>query len=140
MSINDLSYAIKPKSDQLNADDLIAGAIQITVTGVRAITGDQPLAISFQGDNNKPYKPCLSMRRVLIMAWGKDGNSWIGKSMVLFLDPNVRWAGQAVGGIRISHLSHIQQPMTLSLTATRGKRTPYQVQVLQLQQPQQEGF
>ena len=132
--INDLSYVIKPKSDQLNADDLIAGAIQITVTGVKAVNGDQPLAINFHGDNGKPYKPCLSMRRVLIMAWGKDGNAWIGKSIVLFLDPSVTWSGQAVGGIRISHLSHISQPMTLSLTATRGKRKPYTVQPLKLNQ------
>jgi hypothetical protein len=134
--IDDLSYVIKPKSDQLNADDLIAGAMVITVTEVKAMAGEQPLAIHFQGDNGKPYKPCLSMRRVLIMAWGKDGNQWLGKSMVLFLDKTVKWAGQAVGGIRISHLSHMQQPLLLSLTTTRGKRTPYTVQVLPTQQQQ----
>ena len=32
--MNDLSFTIKPKSDQLNADDLIAGPITETVQAV----------------------------------------------------------------------------------------------------------
>lgn len=59
----DLTATIKPKSDQLNADDLIAGPKTITVTGVKLVAEDQPVAISFHGDDGKPYKPCKSMRR-----------------------------------------------------------------------------
>jgi hypothetical protein len=35
-----------------------------------------------------------------------------------------------VGGIRITHLSHIQKQFTMALTATRGSRKPYTVDVL----------
>ena len=42
----------------------------------------------------------------------------------------MRRGGATVGGIRISHLSHIAKPLTLSLTTTRGKRAPVTVQPL----------
>jgi pyruvate carboxylase len=35
-----------------------------------------------------------------------------------------------VGGIRISHLSHIEKPITVALTVTRGKKAPFVVQPL----------
>lgn len=124
---------IVPKSDQLNADDLIGQSMSIKVTEVRFKAGDdQPVSIHFDGDNGKPYKPCKSMRRVLVHAWGADANKYLGRSMSLVRDPKVQWGGQAVGGIRITHLSHIDSPLTMALTATRGSRKPYTVEVLAL--------
>jgi hypothetical protein len=35
-----------------------------------------------------------------------------------------------VGGIRVSHLSHIDKPLTLALTVSKGKRAPYVVKPL----------
>jgi len=35
-----------------------------------------------------------------------------------------------VGGIRISHMSHIDKPVTIALTATRGNKKPTTVQPL----------
>jgi hypothetical protein len=70
------------------------------------------------------------MRRVMIHAWGDDGRVWVGKSMTVYNDPEVKWAGVKVGGIRISHLSDIGRTMDIALTATKGKRTPYQVKPL----------
>ena len=93
----DLSKTIAPKSEQLNADDLIAGPRTITVTSVKLVAEDQPVAIHFAGDEGKPYKPCKSMRRVLVRAWGADGRKYVGKSMTLFLDEQVRFGGAAVG-------------------------------------------
>jgi hypothetical protein len=48
----------------------------------------------------------------------------------LYGDPDVKFGGQKVGGIRISHLSHIDAPVEVSLTVTRGKRAPFIVQPL----------
>ena len=126
----DISRTIAPKSEQLNADDLIAGPRTITVTAVKLVAEDQPVAIHFAGDEGKPYKPCKSMRRVLVRAWGADGAQYVGKSMTLFLDEQVRFGGAAVGGIRISHLSHIEKSITMALTATRATKKAYTVQVL----------
>lgn len=124
-----LGDTIVPKSDQLNADDLLVGPITVTVTGVRRGDKEQPVSIDIAGQ--RPYKPCKSMRRVLITAWGDDGRSWIGRSMTLYCDPNVMFGGVKVGGIRISHLSHIEGVLNLNLTATRGKKTPFVVRALE---------
>lgn len=128
--MTDLSATIKPKSDQLNSDDLIGGPRTIKITNVLLRAGDQPVAIRFEGDDNKPYLPCKSMRRVLVHVWGNDGKSYIGRYMTLFRDPSVIWGGLEVGGIRISHMSNITDPITLSLTATQKSRKPYVVKPL----------
>lgn len=133
--MTDLSQTIEPKSDQLNADDLIAGDRIVTITRVTGQSGDQPISVFFDGDNGKPYKPCKSMRRVLVMVWGKDGNAYAGRSMTLYNDPEVKFGGIAVGGIRISHMSHIDSDVKLMLTTTRGKKSPYHVRMLQQTAP-----
>lgn len=131
----DLGATIAPKSDQLNADDLIAGPRTITVTRVRG-TGadDQPIAIYFEGDNGKPYKPCLSMRRAIVQAWGRKSSNYIGKAMALYRDPDVKFGKDTVGGIRISHMSGIDHDMSFPLTERRGTRKPYTIRRLQVQQ------
>jgi hypothetical protein len=120
---------IAPKSDQLNSDDLIGGTMTITVTKVSANEGspEQPISIYFDGDNGKPYKPCKSMRRVMVAVWGADASKYVGRSMTLYRDAAVQFGGMQVGGIRISHMSHIDEKKTMALTATRAKRAPFTV-------------
>lgn len=127
----DMRKTIIPKSDQLNADDLIDSTLTIRVTKVSSSsTPDQPISISFEGDNGKPYKPCKSMRRVLVKVWGSDGAGYVGRQMTLFRDDKVLFGGVAVGGIRISHMSHLDAPMTMALTAAKASRKPYTVKPL----------
>lgn len=129
--MTDLAKTIAPKSDQLNADDLIAGPMTITITGVKGNDdADQPVSIAFEGDGGKPYKPCKSMRRVMVHCWGPDGKTYAGRRMTLYRDEGVQFGGIKVGGIRISHMSDIERETTMALTATRAKRTPYTVKPL----------
>ena len=129
-SIEDLSRLVEPKSDQLNADDLLPGSITVNVKGVRLSgSSEQPIIIDIDG-GYKPYKPCKSMSRLLMFCWGKNGREWVGRTMTLYNDPTVRWAGVEIGGIRISHLSHIEKAISVALTVTRGKRSPYTVEKL----------
>lgn len=123
----DLSKTIEPKSDQLNADDLIGGPKTITITDVRKGSQDQPISIFFNGDNGKPWKPCKGMRRVLVQVWGKDGKSYVGKSLILYRDDTVKWGGAEVGGIRISHMSDLNEKKTMAVTVSRGSRKPFVV-------------
>lgn len=125
---NWIAKTIVPKSDQMNADDLTAGPITITVTDVRQGEADQPVCIC--SEDRQPYKPCKTMRRLLVGLWGDQASQWVGKRMTLFADPNVRWGGVAVGGIRISAVSGIDQPHTVMITETRGKRKAMTVQPL----------
>jgi hypothetical protein len=135
--VANLSFTAQAKADQLNADDLLSGSITITVKSVRAVAGDQPVIIDFEGDNGKPYKPCKSMRKVLIFAWGENGHNWVGKSITLYNKRDVKFGGIEVGGIRISHMSDIASDIKISLTATRGKKEPYLIKKLDVkQQPQ----
>jgi hypothetical protein len=126
----DITETLAAKSNQLCTDDLIAGPLTILITNVSAGTADQPVAISFQGDQGKPWYPCKSMRRVLVAAWGADASSYAGRRITLFRDPEVSYGGIKVGGIRISHLSDLDSPLSIALTVTRQKRSPYKVQPL----------
>lgn len=134
MSEVNIRAAAQPKSDQLNADDLTGTTMDITVTSVTAGNKEQPVIVSYVNDNGRPFKPCKSMIRVLMSAWGDKGPDWVGKSMRLYNDPTVKYGGVEVGGIRISHVSHIKNSIAMSLTSTRGKRKPYTVEVLATEQ------
>jgi hypothetical protein len=129
--MTDLMTTIAPKSDQLNADDLIGRTLTIAITGVRLLgEADQPIAIHFEGDGGRPYKPCKSMRRVMVQVWKGDGNEYVGRRMTLYRDDKVQFGGLAVGGIRISHMSDIgDKEVTMALTASRVRK-PYTVKPL----------
>lgn len=132
----DVSDTIVAKSDQLNADDLLGGPITVEVIGVsRSDAKDQPLLVKI-GGGHMPFKPCKTMRRVLVAAWGKDASQWRGRMLRLFRDDRVKWGGAAVGGVRISHMTHIAKDgLTLSLTETKGKKAAYTVEFLADQRP-----
>lgn len=128
--MNDMSAAIEPKSDQINADDLISGPMTVTIQGVAIKAGtEQPVSIDI-GVPGKVYRPCKSMSRCLVAAWGADAKAYTGRSLTLYRDPKVKWGGMEVGGIRISHMSDIDKPMVLALTETRANRKPYTVKPL----------
>jgi hypothetical protein len=130
-NVADLRDTIVPKSDQLNAEQLLGGPITITVTEVRRGSGEeQPVVIHYEGEGGRPYKPCKSMRKVLVFAWGGDGREWAGRSMTIFNRPDVKFGGEEVGGIRISHLSHIDRDIAIALTATRGRKEQTRIKKL----------
>jgi len=128
----DLSKTIVAKSDQLNADDLIGTSKTIKITKVSLIAGDQPVVINYDGDEGKPYKPCKGMRRAMVRAWGSDGDKYVGRSMVVWCNPQVTWAGSEVGGIQISHMSHIEKKIIFSLAMNRKKKVPYTILPLEV--------
>lgn len=131
-----LKRAMAPKSDQLNADDLISGSRTINITGVRVnASGEQLVSVFYEGDAGKPWKPSKGMMRVLAYAWGEDPDQWAGRAATLYNDPDVTFGPDKTGGIRISHLSHIQHPINLAVTLKKGKRKPVTVLPLQLEAP-----
>jgi hypothetical protein len=134
--MNDMAQTIIPKSDQLNADDLLSGPVTIKITGVSIKPGqEKPIAVSYDGDKGKPYKPCKSMCRVMVSAWGADSKQYVGRSLTLYCDPKVKWGGMEVGGIRISHMSDIDSSITMALTVTRANKKPYTVKPIKESAP-----
>lgn len=129
-----LRDTIIPKSDQLNYDDVMAGPLTVRVTGLAAGSPDQPVIVrvadAATGEPLRDYKPCKSMRRVLIACWGDRGRDWIGRTMRLVGDPTVMFGGVKVGGIRIAAVSGIAEPRRIMLTTTRSKRAETIIDVL----------
>lgn len=132
----DIADSISPKSDQMDYDDLLAGPRTFTITDVRrGPSPDQPVEVGLQ-EFDRPWRPAKSMRRVLVIAWGPDASQYVGRRVTLFGDPTVKFGGIAVGGIRVSHLSDIPETLSIALTVSRAKRSPYTVEPLPpLEQP-----
>jgi hypothetical protein len=129
--VTDLRSTIVPKSDQLNAEQLLGGPLTVTVTDVRIGSSDeQPISIHYENDGGRPFKPCKTMRKVLVFAWGQNGRDWIGRAMTLYNDPAVKFGGMEVGGIRISHMTDIERDVQVSLTATKGKKALHTIRRL----------
>lgn len=126
----DISSTIQANSLQVNADDLTGNARTVTITDVEKGTSDQPVFIHLQEFPGRTYRPGVSMRRVLIALWGPEASVYVGRRLTLFNDQTIRFGKEVTGGIRISHASHIDKPVTVALTVTRGKRAPFTVQPL----------
>lgn len=127
---DDISQFLLAKSDQLNADDLVAGPIVARIVNVKVTGGDQqPVTVELDG-GHKPWKPCKTTMRVLAALWGPRAGEWVGRSVRLYRDPTVRYGGVEVGGIRISGLSHIDKPKVLTLSSSKKTKTEYRIEVL----------
>ena len=132
---NDVSFAIEAKSDQLNTLDIVGVEPILKITGVTVNPPGtkQPIWVHFEGDHNKPWKPSKGMLRMLVEAWGRDSSAWTGQSVQVHVDPEVKWAGKAVGGIRIRALTGIlARGMTFLVAESRATRKPVHVPFLEL--------
>lgn len=125
----DISHTIIAKSDQLNAGDL-AQPIVVEVRSVRVTRDEQPVVVEIDGDH-QPWKPCKGMRRLLAKCWGTNTDTWTGHRVELYNDPNVTWAGERVGGIRVSAISGISSPMRYVMRTSKKGTTSYDVKPLQ---------
>jgi hypothetical protein len=132
IDLRDIRSTIIPRSDQLNFDQLILGPVVVTVTHVTAGNAEQPIIVHYEGENGRPYKPGLTMRRILALGWGSDSEQWAGRSMELYGDPTIRFGKEVVGGIRISRMSHIPKAIEASLAVTKGKKAMNRVEPLRM--------
>jgi hypothetical protein len=131
MTAPDMAASIVPRSDQINADDLITGPATVTITEVKRGAAEQPVdIITAEYGTGRAYRPSKTMRRIIIAAWGTNSADYIGRRMTIYRDPEVTFGRDKVGGIKISHLSHIEKQLSIALTVTRGRRAPFTVEVL----------
>jgi hypothetical protein len=126
----DMSTTIVPKSDQLNADDLMSGPRTVTIIGVSKGSVEQPVNFDLAEFPGRAYRPGKSMRRVMVHVWGPEASDYVGRRLTLYREADIKFGPDVVGGIRISHMSHIDRRLTLALTVTRGKRAPFVVEPL----------
>lgn len=119
----DVSNAIQAKSDQLNAIDLAGGPVTVRILDVKQGNADQPVnIITDVFGPSRPFKPSKTVLRVLVAGWNTtDTTTWVGQSMTLYRDPAVRWAGEAIGGIRVSAMTGLTKPLVIALPTSKGK-------------------
>lgn len=126
----EITDTLAPKSDQLNADDLRSGPRTFTIDRVRIPGGDQPVEV-FLAEWEQPYKPCKTMRRVMTELWGGKSADYTGRQFTLYRDPKVRFGADTLGGIRISHMSHIgDEKRKVSVPVKKGQRGYWTVEPL----------
>lgn len=126
----DLTPTIEPNSDQIGADDLLAGPRTVTIHNVTKGSSEQPVNVELAEFPGRPWRPSKSMRRVLVAAWGSHSSSYIGRRVTLFRNPDITFGREKVGGIQVSHMSGIDKPLTVPLTVKRGRKTAFTVQPL----------
>lgn len=128
----DLGPLTAAKVDRVTGDNLIAGPRTITISSVEGevYEGKQIASLGFAGDDGMPYKPCKTMLRLIAAVWGPRTSQWVGKSMTLYRDPSVTFGALATGGVRISHMSHMERDAEVILTLKKGKKGVVKVKPL----------
>lgn len=130
MDGHDIGDTLAPKSQQLDAVDLLDGPRIFTITEcITRSSEEQPTTIKL-AEFPRPWKPGKNQRRVLAYCWGGKGSLYAGRRVELYCDTSVLYAGEKVGGIRIRALSHIDGPMDAPIIPTRGKGGTWHVEPL----------
>jgi len=127
----DMTASIAPKTDQINNVDFIkTGPITVTINRVTEGPPEQPFNFHMEETPGRAYRPSKSMRRVMVAAWGTNPAAYVGHSLTLYRNAATRFGSEQLGGIEISHLSHIEKALTVPLTAKRGTRKNFTVKPL----------
>lgn len=130
----DMTDSLAPKSDQLDAVDLLSGPRTFTIEKVSKHNAEQPFNFHLK-DFPRVWRPGKSMRRIIVAAWGPDASKYVGHRVTLFCDSAVQFGGEVVGGSRISHMSGIDKPLKVPLLIKRGKSAMFTVQPLAADAP-----
>lgn len=119
-----MKITAEPRSDQWNADDFIGGPRTFTIKGVKVGAAEQKYDIELVEGQDRVWRPPLTMLRLLIAAWGDDAKVWVGRRVTLYRDETIRFGRDAVGGIRVSHMSDLpgDGPFGVKVTTSRGQR------------------
>lgn len=126
----DISNALIAKSDQLNASDLSGAPIVATIQNVRPGDRTKPVIVDLVGMDGRPWKPSKGMLRVVAHAWGTESDAWIGRLVKLVNNPEVIYAGEAVGGVEVVAMSHIESAFTIPVRISQKKVKQHHVDVL----------
>lgn len=116
--------AIAPRSDVMNAEDLLTGERTFTVARAEVdTTKERAVSIWFEEfPKGRPFKPSLTVSRIFAKLWGEEEAEYVGRKVTLYRDETVKWAGQAVGGIRVRAMSHIG-PKAISITLAESEKS-----------------
>ena len=91
----------------IKKEDLAAGPQRFTIQGVSKTTfgakDGRPAedVLQLELDDDRQFSLNKTNTKILIAAHGGKTDGWIGKSVILYVDPNVMFGGRLVGGVRV---------------------------------------
>ena len=122
----DITDALAPKSDQLDAIELVAPRTFTIDTGSKLGTRDddgQAVVEVNLVDFPRVWRPSKGMLDAIVAIWGTNAKEWAGHQVTLYNDPEVTFGRDKVGGIRISHMSGIDKTRQVQIRGRgRGAR------------------
>lgn len=128
----DITDALAPASDQLDAVELVNPRTFTIDAGSKLGSRDGKTVAEIRLVGfPRVWRPSKGMLDVLAACWGTDGTQWVGRSVTVYNDPNVTFGKEKVGGVRISHLSHIDKERSVPIRASgAGRKQLWKVQPL----------
>lgn len=128
----DITEALAPASDQLDAVELVNPRTFTIDTGSGLGSRDGKTVAEIRlVDFPRVWRPSKGMLDVLAACWGTDAKQWVGRRVTVYNDPEVMFGRDRVGGIRISHLSHIDGPRTITIRGSgAGRKKQWPVEPL----------
>ena len=128
----DITDALAPTSDQLDAVELVNPRTFTIDTGSSLGKREGKIVAEIRlVDFPRVWRPSKGMLDVLAACWGTDAKQWVGHRVTVYNDPEVMFGRDKVGGIRISHLSHIDKARVVTIRASgAGRKQPWRVEPL----------
>ncbi|MGV8973155.1 MAG: hypothetical protein ACOH10_12610 [Rhodoglobus sp.] len=106
----DITDALAPTSDQLDAVELVNPRTFTIDTGSALGKREGKTVAEIRlVDFPRVWRPSKGMLDVLAACWGTDGKQWVGRRVTVYNDTAVMFGRDRTGGVRISHLSHIDK-------------------------------
>jgi hypothetical protein len=90
----------------------------------------KPVIVDLVGMDGRPWKPSKGMLRVIAHAWGTESDAWVGRLVKLVNNPEVVYAGEAVGGVEVVAMSLIPKAFTIPVRISQKKVKQHHVDVL----------
>jgi len=119
----DITQALAPNSDQLDAIELVEPRTFTISTGSSLGKRDGKIVADIRlVELDRVWRPSKGMLDVLAACWGIKGSEWVGHRVTVYNDPEVMFGKEKRGGVRISHLSHIDGPRDVTIRASGAGR------------------
>ena len=126
--------SLMAKSDQITAAELMGITINVKIAGLTVKNSEkQKWTMRLEG-NDKFFRPCLGMRRLIAEIWGGPEN-YAGGSMTLYRETDTRYGADEVGGVRISHMTGIEAQIEVTVPIRRGVFRTYLIRPLRVEAP-----
>lgn len=128
----DITEALAPTSDQLDAIELVEPRTFTIDSGSRLGKRDNKTVAEIRlVELDRVWRPSKGMLDLLAACWGTKGTEWVGRQVTVYNDPDVMFGKERRGGVRISHLSHIDGPRDVTIRAAgAGRKQTWHVEPL----------